>query len=76
MTDRCFPPPWSVEDTGAAFVVKDGSGQKLLYVSRLFVAASYFCVWWLLRCFGAYMCMLRWWGATGRPYPPFAPTPI
>jgi hypothetical protein len=28
-----FPPPWSVEDsgTGSAFVVKDGSGQKLGY---------------------------------------------
>jgi hypothetical protein len=30
MTPR-FPPPWSVEDTGAAFVVKDGTGQKLGY---------------------------------------------
>jgi hypothetical protein len=31
---RRFPPPWSVEDTGigSAFVVKDGSGQKLAYV--------------------------------------------
>ncbi len=29
---RRFPPPWSVEDIGAAFVVKDGSGQKLAYV--------------------------------------------
>jgi len=27
-----FPPPWSVEDIDAAFVVKDGSGQKLAYV--------------------------------------------
>jgi hypothetical protein len=26
---RRFPPPWSVEDIDAAFVVKDGSGQKL-----------------------------------------------
>jgi hypothetical protein len=24
---RRFPPPWSIEDIGAAFVVKDGSGQ-------------------------------------------------
>jgi hypothetical protein len=24
--------PWSVEDIGAAFVVKDGNGQKLAYV--------------------------------------------
>jgi hypothetical protein len=31
MTPRRFPPPWSVEDTGAAFVVKDGTGQKLGY---------------------------------------------
>jgi len=33
-TDRRFPPPWTVEDTGtgSAFVVKDSSGQKLLYV--------------------------------------------
>jgi hypothetical protein len=28
---RRFPPPWSVEDIGACFVVKDGSGQKLGY---------------------------------------------
>jgi hypothetical protein len=28
MTDRRFPPPWSVEDIGAAFVVKDGSGHR------------------------------------------------
>jgi len=26
-----FPPPWSVEDIGAAFVVKDSNGQKLRY---------------------------------------------
>ena len=31
MTARRFPPPRSVEDTGAAFVVKDSSGQKLGY---------------------------------------------
>jgi hypothetical protein len=29
---RRFPPPWSVEDIGAAFVVMDGTGQKLAYV--------------------------------------------
>jgi len=29
---RRLPPPWSVEDIDAAFVVKDGSGQKLAYV--------------------------------------------
>jgi hypothetical protein len=27
-----FASPWSVEDIGAAFVVKDGTGQKLAYV--------------------------------------------
>ena len=29
---RRFPPPWSVEDIDAAFVVKDGGGQKVAYV--------------------------------------------
>jgi hypothetical protein len=29
---RRFPPPWSFEDIDAAFVVKDGSGQKVAYV--------------------------------------------
>jgi hypothetical protein len=28
---RRFPPPWTVEDIGAAFVVKDSNGQKLGY---------------------------------------------
>jgi len=32
MTTRPFPPPWSFEDIDAAFVVKDGSGQKVAYV--------------------------------------------
>ena len=34
MTQRRFPPPWSVEDTGtgSAFVVKDSTGQGLAYV--------------------------------------------
>jgi hypothetical protein len=32
MTTRRFPPPWSVEDIGAAFVVRDHSGQQLAYV--------------------------------------------
>ena len=27
-----LPPPWSVEDIGAAFVVRDDSGQSLVYV--------------------------------------------
>jgi hypothetical protein len=25
LSERRFPPPWSVEDIGAAFVVKDGA---------------------------------------------------
>jgi hypothetical protein len=32
MAHRHFPPPWSVEDIGAAFVVRDDSGQSLAYV--------------------------------------------
>jgi hypothetical protein len=32
MPARRFPPPWSIEDIDAAFVVKDGSGQKLACV--------------------------------------------
>jgi hypothetical protein len=28
MVSRRFPPPWSVEDIGAAFVVMDRTGQK------------------------------------------------
>ncbi len=32
MPERRFPPPWSVEDIEAAFVVRDGDGQKLAYV--------------------------------------------
>jgi hypothetical protein len=31
-TPRRFPPPWSVEELDAAFVVKDSSGQKLTYI--------------------------------------------
>jgi hypothetical protein len=29
---RRFPPPWTVGDIGAAFVVKDSNGQQLAYV--------------------------------------------
>jgi hypothetical protein len=32
MTERRFPPPWSVEELDASFVVKDNAGQKLSYV--------------------------------------------
>jgi len=34
MTARRFPPPWTVEDLGACFVVKDSSGQKCNFISR------------------------------------------
>ena len=32
MTDRRFPPPWSVEELDACFVVRDNDGQQLAYV--------------------------------------------
>ena len=32
MKGRRFPPPWSIEDLGAAFVVKDSARHKLAYV--------------------------------------------
>jgi hypothetical protein len=32
MSARPFPPPWSVEELDACFVVKDDAGQKLAYV--------------------------------------------
>jgi hypothetical protein len=32
LKSRRLPPPWSIEDIGACFVVKDGGGQKLAYV--------------------------------------------
>jgi hypothetical protein len=32
MTPHRFPPPWSVEELNACFVVRDDNGQKLAYV--------------------------------------------
>jgi hypothetical protein len=32
MTQRCFPPPWSVEELGACLVVRASNGQQLAYV--------------------------------------------
>ncbi|MGB5180904.1 MAG: hypothetical protein WBO12_01735 [Xanthobacteraceae bacterium] len=29
---RRFPPPWTVEELEACFVVRDGNGQQLAYV--------------------------------------------
>ena len=31
MPERRFPPPWSVEETDACFIVRDASGQALGY---------------------------------------------
>jgi hypothetical protein len=32
MAERRFPPPWSVEELDACFVVRDHDGQALAYV--------------------------------------------
>jgi len=32
MTARRFPPPWSVEELEACYIVKDQAGQKLAFV--------------------------------------------
>ena len=32
MTPRGFPPPWSVDETNACFIVRDANGQALAYV--------------------------------------------
>ena len=32
MPERRFPPPWSVEETEACFIVMDSGGQKLAYI--------------------------------------------
>jgi hypothetical protein len=32
LTNRRFPPPWSLEQQDACFVVRDGNGQQLAYV--------------------------------------------
>ncbi len=32
MPERRFPPPWTVEELEACFVVRDHNGQKLAYV--------------------------------------------
>jgi hypothetical protein len=30
-SERRFPPPWTVEDSGACFIVRDHNGQALAY---------------------------------------------
>jgi hypothetical protein len=32
LPERRFPPPWSVEETDACFIVRDKNGQALAYV--------------------------------------------
>jgi hypothetical protein len=32
VTERRFPPPWSIHELAACFVVIDSAGQKLAYV--------------------------------------------
>ena len=32
MAERRFPPPWSIEDIGEAFVVRDYYGQRIAYI--------------------------------------------
>jgi hypothetical protein len=32
VTPRRFPPPWTVEDTDACFIVRDANGQALAYI--------------------------------------------
>jgi hypothetical protein len=32
MTARRFPPPWSIEEQSACYVVRDANGQALSYV--------------------------------------------
>jgi len=49
---RRFPPPWSVEETDACFIVRDGKGQTLAYAyfsNRPFLggraASDWVCPW-------------------------------
>ena len=32
MSARTFPPPWTIDDNGACFIVKDGNGNALAYI--------------------------------------------
>ena len=32
LPEAIFPPPWSVEETNACFIVRDANGQALAYV--------------------------------------------
>jgi hypothetical protein len=38
MTERRFPPPWSIEELDACFVVRDRDGQSLVcFLALIFV---------------------------------------
>jgi hypothetical protein len=32
MTERAFPPPWTIDETDPCFIVRDQNGQALAYV--------------------------------------------
>ena len=32
MTSRRFPPPWTIEETGPCFIIRDHNGQALAFV--------------------------------------------
>lgn len=32
MNERRFPPPWSVDETDASYIIRDAAGQALAYV--------------------------------------------
>ena len=32
MSARTFPPPWTIDDNCACFIVKDGNGNALAYI--------------------------------------------
>jgi hypothetical protein len=42
MTERRFPPPWTVEETPACFVLRDANGETLAYVYCEEAAAKLF----------------------------------
>ena len=42
MPARSFPPPWTVEEQSACFVVRDHDGQALAYVYFEMTTVNYF----------------------------------
>ena len=43
MTPRRFPPPWSIEELNACFIVRDHNGQKLAYLKARIAPESQGC---------------------------------